>query len=369
MNHYDQANSMQLSVKPATQPKTPHALSLLDSLPIWLDTPELAYSYWLDSQSYKESSKLVYNAMFKRFCTWLKGDANRSPVRFEHCTELHIKAFLESENPTLPASRKHRSNTGRQKQQYVRMLERVFAHLGELGLSGPNPGRKAGWERLGAGSDKPTRFLSPAERSAVFAFIESRIDEIRKDQAQLERWLEVRDLALIGATIGGGLKPQHLTALTLNCIDLAEEVIDASTSAQAHRAMLLPFAVEALRLWIEVLEALTAETRSKKRGAGMTLEGWRKAQTVFIADRSSHGFGRLTATPGMHPSSIFRRIQSFLLEADVTGERCSAQTLRNTYAALLIEGGATDGELVTCLGLATDLTAQRLRVTCTGKTK
>ena len=101
----------------------------------------------------------------------------------------------------------------------------------------------------------------------------------------------------------------------------------------------------------------------------MTLEGWRKAQTVFIADRSSHGFGRLTATPGMHPSSIFRRIQSFLLEADVTGERCSAQTLRNTYAALLIEGGATDGELVTCLGLATDLTAQRLRVTCTGKTK
>ena len=38
-----------------------------------------------------------------------------------------------------------------------------------------------------------------------------------------------------------------------------------------------------------------------------------------------------------------------------------------TYAALLIEGGATDAELVTCLGLATDLTAQRLRVTCTGK--
>ena len=362
-----QPNSMQLSVKPFPQTKPTPALSLLDALPIWLDTPELAYSYWLDSQGYKESSKLVYNAMFKRFCTWLTGDTNRPTVRFEHCTEHHIKAFLDSENPALPASRKHRSNTGRQKQQYVRMLERVFVHLGELGLSGPNPGRKAGWERFGAGSDKPTRFLNPAERSAIIGLIETRIAEIRKDQSQQDRWVEVRDLALIGATIGGGMKLQHLKALTLNCIDLTEEVIDASTSAQAHRAVLLPFAVESLRLWIEVLEALTAETRFKKRGAGMTLEQWRKTQTVFIADRRSNGFGRLTAATGMHPSSIFRRIQSFLLEAGISGERCSAQTLRNTYAALLIEGGATDAELVTCLGLATDLTAQRLRVTCTGK--
>lgn len=63
----------------------------------------------------------------------------------------------------------------------------------------------------------------------------------------------------------------------------------------------------------------------------------------------------------MHPSSIHRRTQRFLEETGITGERASAQTLRNTYASLLIEAGATDDELVDFLGLKASISAQRLR--------
>ena len=359
-----ESKSMQLSVTPK-RPRHQTTPSLLDSLSVWLDTPELAYSFWINSQDYEDSSKVVYISMFTRFCQWLSSQS----LCLDHCEEKHIKLFLDTENPNLPASRQHRVNTGRQKQQYVRMLERVYVHLASLGMTGPNPGRKAGYERMGAGSDKPTRFLSIEERQAVIALVEMKLDEIRKDESKLDRWVEVRDLALIGATIGGGMKLQHLKSMTLNCIKLEEGVIDNSVAAHSHRASLLPFAREALALWIGVLEALTAETLSLKGRAGGSPTQWRKLQTVFIADRSSNGFGRYATTQRMHPSTIFRRIQGFLIGAGVTGDRASAQTLRNTYAALLIEGGASNSELVTCLGLATEITAQRIRVMVTGKPK
>lgn len=359
-----QPTSVQLSVKhPA--PDTPQPASLLDSLSLWLDTPELAYSFWIHSQeAFEDSSRVVYCSMFGRFCQWLRSEG----IRLDHCSEKDIKKFLATENPNLPLTRQNRENKGRQKQQYVRMLERVYVHLGTLGFTGQNPGRKAAYERAGAGSDKPSRFLRPAERDAVIGLVESKIDEIRKDEKKLDRWMEVRDLALIGATIGGGMKAQHLKSLTLNCTKLDEGVIDVSTSAVPHRASLLPFALNALALWIEVLEALTSETLSMKGRVGGTSEQWRKSQTVFIADRSINGFGLYATTQRMHPSTIFRRIKKFLTEAGISGERASAQTLRNTYAALLIESGATNEELVTCLGLATDLTAQRIRVMVSGRT-
>lgn len=347
-----------LSVKTHAPPS-----SLLDSLSTWLDSPKLAYSFWIDSQGLEDSSKVVYIAMFGRFCQWLESKG----LRLDRCDDKDIKDFLDTENPNLPSSRQNRQNKSRQKQQYVRMLERVYAHLGSLGMTGINPGRQACLKKIGGGKDQPARFLSEHERQALIALVETRIDEYRKDETRLERWVEIRDLALIGATIGAGMKPQHLQGMTLNCIRLSEGVIDNSRPSHSHRATLMPFAREALALWIEVLAELTDETLSMKGRAGGTTEQWRKSRTVFIADRSGFGFGRFATSQRMHPSTIFRRIQAFLNLAGITGNRVGAQTLRNTYVALLIEGGASNSELVTCLGLATEDSAKRLRVMVTGK--
>ncbi len=60
-------------------------------------------------------------------------------------------------------------------------------------------------------------------------------------------------------------------------------------------------------------------------------------------------------------TSVHCRTQKLLEEAGITGERACAQTLRNTYAGLLIDGGATDEQLIDYLGLQASISAQRLR--------
>ncbi len=316
---------------------------IFDTLPLWLDSPSLAYSSWLAGQRLKDSTKTVYIAMFGRFCQWLKGQGRR----LDHLEADDIRKFLDSANPNLPESRKARTNSGRQRQQYVRQLEKVFAHLGSLGHSGTNPGRIAGYERVGSGSDKPTRFLSREETQAVIRLIQKRLDELRREEKSIDEWMEFRDLALIGVMIGGGLKVNHIERLTLNCTDTVEERIDLSRPNHAHRARLLTFAVPAVKAWLSVQEQMH----------GRKLE---PTQKIFEADRSS-GFGRNSNTVTLSASSIHRRTQRLLALAGITGERASAQTLRNTYAGLLIDGGATDDHLVDYLGLQSSATAQRLR--------
>ncbi|MFZ4539092.1 hypothetical protein [Propionivibrio sp.] len=332
--------------------------SLLDTLSVWLDTPEPAFTTWIGLQGYRPSSQRVYGAMFRRFCQGLA----EQHVRLDQCESRHIRVFLDAENPNLPGSRQ-RPQTSRQRQQYVRLIERVYAHLGTLGLMGQNPGRQAGVDRVGAGSDQPARFLSVAECQAVIALAQSRLDALIAARSGTGAWVAFRDLALVGAILGGGLKPSHVSALTLNCIKLDEGVIDNSVPAHAHRARLLPFAQAALAAWLAVLEELRAESLALKGRAGGTPEQWRKSPLVFIADRSGPGFGRFSTSRRMHAASIFRRIQGFLEAAGVAGRRASPQTLRNTYAAMLIEGGATNAELISCLGLSAEVTAHRMRAT------
>ncbi len=316
---------------------------IFDTLDHWLASPNLAYSSWVSGQKLKDSTKTVYIAMFGRFCQWLEGQGRR----LDQMDESDIRKFLDSPNPNLPESRKARTNSGRQRQQYVRQLEKVFAHLGSLGLPGKNPGRMAGYERVGSGSDKPTRFLSRVESQAVIRLIQTRTEELRREEKGIDEWMEFRDLALIGVMIGGGLKVQHVERLTLNCIDLVEERMDLSGPAHAHRARLLSFAVPPLKAWLVIQEQMH----------GRKLD---PSQKIFEADRSS-GFGRNSKSVTLSASSVHRRTQRLLAQAGITGERASAQTLRNTYAGLLIDGGATDEHLVDYLGLQASVTAQRLR--------
>ncbi|MBL0283382.1 MAG: hypothetical protein IPQ01_05450 [Zoogloea sp.] len=90
----------------------------------WLKTPQIAYTSWLSRQTYAASTKTVYVAMFSRFCEWL-GEQGK---RLDRCEKDDLCRFLDTANPNLPESRR-RPQTGLQRQQYVRQLERVFVHL------------------------------------------------------------------------------------------------------------------------------------------------------------------------------------------------------------------------------------------------
>lgn len=320
---------------------------IFDTLDNWLNSPSLAYSSWIAGLTLRDSTKTVYIAMFGRFCQWL----NEQGRRLDQLEAGDIRKFLDSANPNLPESRRH-AQTGRQRQQYVRQLEKVFAHLGSLGHGGTNPGRIAGYERIGSGSDKPTRFLSREESQAVIRLVQTRLDELRREEKSIDEWMEYRDLALIGVMIGAGLKVNHIERLTLNCMDMTEERIDLSRPGYAHRARILSFAVAPIKAWLSIQQQMHGGGRLEP------------TQKIFEADRKS-GFGRTSNSVTLSASSIHRRTQRLLGLAGITGDRASAQTLRNTYAGLLIEGGATDENLVDYLGLQASVTAQRLRTAYT----
>ena len=132
----------------------------------------------------------------------------------------------------------------------------------------------------------------------MIRLIQTRLDELRRDEKGIDEWMEFRDLALIGVMIGGGLKVSHIGALTLSCIDLTEERIDLSKPGFAHRARLLPFAVAALKAWLDVQRDLHAGKLSP-------------TQKIFEADRKS-GFGRTSKTVTLSASSIHRRTNALL---------------------------------------------------------
>ena len=340
----DAHNNADHAIKRQDFPQTPSIppMDLFDTLPHWLDSPVLAYTSWINKQKLRPSTKTVYIAMFSRFCAWLT--ANGRALATLDRADIHD--FLQAPNENLPTSRQH-AQTTRQRRQYVKQLERVFSHLGMLGFSGRNPGRQAILEKIDHGRDKPSRFLSSEEIRAVLGLIQKRLDELRSAETSEGLWLNYRDLALVSVMIGAGLKVQHVVGLTLNCMHLQEETIELSQMGYTHRARILAFAVAPLKAWIAVLESLQGESL-------------RATQRIFPADKSC-GFARTSKNITLAASSVHRRTRRFLAEAGITGERACAQTLRNTYAGLLIEGGATNEHLVDFLGLQVTITAQRLR--------
>lgn len=314
---------------------------LFDNLERWLNTPELAYASWLHAQPLRASTKTVYTAMFGRFCQWLSAQGRR----LDQLEADDIRRFLDSAG----SAPRQRAQSGRQRQQYVRQLERVFAHLGALGYVGDNVGRMAGLERVGQGDDQPGRFLTSAECEVLIARMKIKLANLEREGKGAKAWIEYRDLALVAVMLGAGLKVRDVVGLTLNCINRTEERIELSRPGCAHRARILAFAVAPIQAWVALQDQI--------HGAGVASP----MRKVFEADRSA-GFGSLRKQVTLSASSVHRRTQKLLEEAGVTGERACAQTLRNTYAGLLIDGGASDEQLIDYLGLQASRSAQRLRV-------
>lgn len=319
--------------------------SLFDSPSTWTNDPHTSYHLWLSNQVLKPSTIGVYESMFCRFCDWL----HQSGKTLDRCESGDIARFLDASNSNLPESRRGPQKS-RQRRQYLRQLERVYAHLNEIGLIVNNPARQASIEGYGEGRDKPTRFLTLVETKHAFDAISEQFGVLRERTHQsLDDWIALRDLALISVLLGAGLKVGNICHLTLNCIDTTEGRIELSQAHYTHRARILPFALPVIIEWLGVRADLIKVMHLSEN------------TPVFISDRSK-GFGRQAITVNMHASGIFRRAQRFLETIGIEGKRSSPQTLRNTYAAILIDAGASDDELVDFLGLQASITARRIRM-------
>lgn len=311
---------------------------LFDARAQWLTSPVLAFSSWLSSfdddekRRLRDGSKTVYISMWSKFMRYLE----ERGIALGDCQSHHISSFLDF----------HELKKGH-RQRYVRLIEKTYVHLIEIRVAAHNPGAKAGYERVGKGSNDPMRFLSVQERDDLFALLRHTFEaagEKGLEKDRKEEWTQVRDAVVAATMVGGGLKVSDAVSLTVNCTSVPGRVTVPDEYGQKHTAKLFPIAQDALKAWWPWRERMA--------------DG---SDLVFTADMKRRRNDKMVKTAGMHPATVYRRVAALLEAAGVTGERACCQTLRNTYAAILIEQGASDAELSECLGLYVDLSAQRMR--------
>ncbi len=317
------------------------ANDLFDRLDFWFESPEQAFAGWISAQDLAHGTQVVRISMWNKFIRWFQtqgGDLKN--CRAEHITRFLHGAELDKE----------------QAWRYVVLIEQVFDRLNVLGLDNTNPGRQAGQAGIGNRSNAPTRFLNPWERDEVLSVINQILDERESDSGfnaylalpqrdQHKAWALLRDATIAAIMLGGGVKVSELASLTQDAAYLQGD-LQIVGQYGPHCAPLFPIAVTALDIW--------QPYRQHENGLGDTL-------FPAMVNKRRHDQSAMAAS--LHPANVFRRLKALLNQAGIQGSRACGQTLRNTYAAQLIESGASDELITQALGFKPggEFTVPRLR--------
>jgi integrase len=342
--------NVQLTDSAKPQPTT----DLFEDLESWLSSPKDAYLSWIKHQDFTPSTKKVRISMWNKFCRWLES----RKITLDKCTYGHVKAFI-----------KHHALEKEQAWRYVRLIERVYIHLIAKGLSVANPGQLAGRKEGGVGnrSNDEMRFLDHSERKRLASFLQTVLSgadsaESRRQYSKAKEvekakiWARVRDWVITAVIYGAGCRVSELRVLSVNCtwfngVLVVPETWRGDIKIEPHNAPMLPVAMLALKVW-EFYRGDSGELGT----------------SLFPAMVSRRRNDQQMDKTSMHPSTIFRRLRAVLAQAgldkDREGEpqaRSCGQTLRNTYAAQLMDSGADDMTLIRALGFEGDYSVQHLR--------
>ena len=313
-----------------------------DSPALWIAQPVLAFSSWLSGQPLANSTRIVRSAMWGKFLRYL----DSFEISLVQCEPHHVSGFLN-----------HFNLDKEQGWRYVRLIERVYNHLIILGLNIPNPAQHAGQSDVHTRQNDPMRFLDKKEKQNL----ENCIYFVLQEAAQLgsattlkrqkgrreytKIWVWVRDATVAAVLVGAGLKVSEAVRLSVNCTSDSEMLIVQRAGYKLERHIpLMPLAIEALRAWLPY--------RATESNLGPVL---------FPALVSRRRDDQHILTSTMHPTTLFRRVSLLLKQAGITDARACAQTLRNTYAADLIDSGANDEMIFEAMGYVGDYSVSHLR--------
>ena len=338
MNHVQLTNNP----PPRNPPPRSDSADLFDSADAWINSPDLAFLSWLKSQPVADSTRRVRASMWRKFMRYLDSlGVKLAAVSAAHVSGFVVHAALEKE----------------QAWRYVKLIERVYVHLNALGLCDGNPARSAGQKGVGNRQNDPMRFLSKKERQNLIQYLlagfrEAEVMWAQNQKKKMEKaeyaalWAGVRDGAVAAVLVGAGVKVRELCLLSVNCTSCSGVlVVPRREFDMERRIILLPVAVEALRVWMLF--------REPERDLGRVL---------FPALVSRRRDDQRTLTSAMHPSTVFRRVSALLNECGIRDARACGQTLRNTFAASLIESGADDATIIVALGYKGEFTVPHLRM-------
>jgi site-specific recombinase XerD len=334
-----------------------HDVQLTDSSPLrepptdffedehsWLTFPSLAFSSWVSHQNLAQSTMKVRKSMWDKFSRWMLTEG----IAVHECRGQDVLDFIKSN-----ALEKE------QAWRYVRLVEKVYDRLIGLGLDIANPGSKAGKEGVGNQENDEKRFLTPEERQKLDAFLKTVLRDVEGEGGRREfdelkpgpreaRWAGIRDVIIAAVIYGAGVKLTEVAKLSVSCTYENGLIVPAEKRGgillAEHVAPLFSLAADALRIW--------SYYRDAYENVG---------KLMFPAMINRRREDRKVKTAAMHPSTIFRRVQNVLRQAGITSVRACGQTLRNTYAARLIDGGASDAALKEALGFQGDFSVAHLR--------
>jgi len=316
-------------------------LDMFDSPANWASDPINAFDAWLSSQKPALSTHKVRMSMWNKFIRYLK----KNNISIIQCEAKHLNGFIT-------AAKLEKEQGWR----YVKLIERVYDHLSMIGLQIQNPGREAAKNDFQIKKNDPMRFLSLQERKTLKAYILRAIMTAEKEDPVVLKasmgpaeydalWMALRDEVVTAVIIGGGLKIHELGRLSVNCTSITGELLIKGTKIHPERtALMLPLATRALVVWMKY--------RATERNLG---------EPLFPAMISRRRHDQRVISSVMHASTMFRRVHRLLDLLGIKDARTCGQTLRNTYAAELIESGMDDAGIVSAMGYQGDFSIQRLR--------
>jgi site-specific recombinase XerD len=345
----------------------------------WAINPRKAFDGWLAARNFRGSSAEVYRAQWHHFLDWL-AERNKTLLTTE-------PALIQEFVATLDVKRQQRA-------RYLRIMERVFDDMAKEAPAAGNPARPvsrstdSAW--TDARSNAPTGFLSEMETAQIWRELERAIPlpagtsggvpaaagaiavapvatlpqdttpahgpvPATPDSPPLPlHWRDLRDRALAAVMLGAGLKLSEAEALTIRCITFDAPLHASAPAAGSQGADTLLIEGSDPRFH----RRTPIDTRTKT-----ILQSW------LTARREADVPGDLVFPAGrggrpMHKATALRAIDTLVEQAGPMPRRTariSPQTLRNAYAANLIEAGADDDLLMERLGFAQILSAKRLR--------
>ena len=200
---------------------------LFDVRSIWLSQPQKAFDAFVQSPEFldlgrrlpemeagtvdqprpmRKSTANTYRAMFGNFFRWLEKSAHN--IAFLAVTSDHLRLFLDQRHDDDRDKKKLNSTI---RVRYLRLLERVFAHL-EID---PNPARHAAFDvykQAAGGKDVAKVILTEAQQQAFLAALPLRV-AVNPYDDETAGWKQRRDRAMQAMMLGAGLKVSEVIGL------------------------------------------------------------------------------------------------------------------------------------------------------------
>lgn len=272
------------------------------------------------------SSIEAYTSMFAKYVRWM----DKQGLTICAVTHEQILSFLDVAMEPVRKGRAKDLNS-EIRVRYVRMLERVYQHIGAR----PNPAGKAAHALFSvpgaAGRDSPKVWLAQDQQDS---FVEALHQASAEDDESAKAWRWRRDAAMMALMIGAGLTVTEVIGLYIENIGYPDQdgsvpitvwPTAGSELSRHHTTILRPFAVPFVMSWV-------AERKTMPLPNELLFPATRKGRRVV-------------------PATLYRQVKAAFAEAGIALQREGGRTLRNTFAQREIEAGTSIDRLGEFLGL------------------